>query len=124
MMPPSPRPQLRRCPPGLSVYGTSLRGALRGAQRWQGWRTRGLVPLGLSGLLLLGAMVLRPPLEAELICSLYSALCYYFECREDRSLPSVFPFITGNHSSNLQNFMRSRAGPLHFSALVVSGIDD
>jgi len=39
-------------------------------------------------------------------------------------LPSVFPFIAGNHPSDLQNFMRSRSGPLHFSALIVSGIDD
>src|SRR5437588_12997319 len=62
--------------------------------------------------------------EAELICSLYSALCCYFECREDSYLPSDFPCIAGNHPSDLQNFMRSRSGPLHFSALVVSGIDD
>jgi hypothetical protein len=64
MMPPSPRPQLRRCPPRLSVYGTSLRGTLRGTHRWQGWRTRSWVPLGCSGLLLLGAMVLSPPLPS------------------------------------------------------------
>src|SRR4029434_7274427 len=63
-------------------------------------------------------------LEAELICSIYSALCCYFECREDSYLPSVFPCIAGHHPSDLQNFMRSRSGPLHFSTLIVSGIDD
>ena len=63
-MPPSPQPQLRRGPLGLSVYGTSLRGALRGTQRWQRWRPRGWVPLGFSGLLLLGALVLRQPLPS------------------------------------------------------------
>lgn len=64
MMLPSPRPHLRNCPQGLYVYGKSRRGALRGAHRWQGWRTRGLVSLALSGLLLLGAMVLSQPLSS------------------------------------------------------------
>jgi len=39
-------------------------------------------------------------------------------------LPSVFPCIAGNYPSDLQHFMRSRSGPLHFPALIVSGIDD
>ena len=57
-MKPSMRPHLRIRPQGLYVYGRSPRGGSRSARRWQVWRTRGLIPLGLSGLLLLFATVL------------------------------------------------------------------
>jgi hypothetical protein len=57
----------------------------------------------------------RPAMKAELICSIYSALCSYFDCREDSYLPSVFSFIVGNYPSDLQNLVHSCSGPLHFS---------
>jgi hypothetical protein len=63
-MQPYPRHLLRIRPQGLYVYGRSPRGGPCRSRRWQVWRTRGMVPLVLSGLLLLAVAVLSQPVSS------------------------------------------------------------
>jgi hypothetical protein len=64
MMKPSPRHRLPTRLQGLYVYGRFPRGGPRGSHRGKGWRTRGMVPLVLRGVLLIVAAVLSQPVPS------------------------------------------------------------
>jgi hypothetical protein len=63
-MKPSPRHRLPTRLQGLYVYGRFPRGGPRGSCRGKVWRTRGMVPLVLSGVLLIVAAVLSQPVPS------------------------------------------------------------